>query len=372
MERLGTRPLVLIVGLIGTSLFGASNKLTMVEQHFNTDPKSLDLELGTLIFYFDRKPTIQETRSNNQLIYTFSNTQIGGPEVEVMIARISSARPRNYTVRIEKAKNDTIQVVFTFDPSQVGVSYSHFPSIKMQNGVIFHLYNKELLSKINNASHKEVLTVVSAPRIAIDCGHGGIDKGAIGYAQRAEKDITLSVGLEVADILKKNGIEVLLTRDCDCTLSLSQRTTIANSAHVNAFVSIHANSGSVKNVHGIETFCIDPTIFKSLSSTLSAAQMGVANGFFLSKCNASEVLAQSLHMNLIHHLKDNKFSPVDRHVKHAASQVLLGAHMPAVLVEIGFVTNPAESRLLVHPKYQHLVAQGISNGILQYFREHKV
>lgn len=377
MERLGKRILLIAFALLQSTnpaLSAPQNKLTKVYHHLNGDSASRSLELGSLVFYFDQEPMIKSLneQGKNTVVFFMPLVEAQGAEIDAMIDAVNKSKPHNYTVKIERTKKPEqgLKLVFAYNPELVGLSYDHFRSISMQKGVIFHVYNKELLGKIKSSSHKPVLTVAQAhnPTVVIDCGHGGSDAGAIGCAQVQEKEVLLPIGLEVAQLLKSQGVDAILTRTTDCTVNLDERTTLANSVDADAFVSIHANSSASREACGIETFCVNPREFKANFVSLTPQEKKAADSFFLNRCMQAQQLADSLHANLLAQIKQKKYAVVDRKVKHASSQVLLGAHMPAVLVEIGFVTNEVESRLLKSPAYQQVVAQGISNGILAFLR----
>lgn len=195
---------------------------------------------------------------------------------------------------------------------------------------------------INNAltANKNI-----TPVVVIDAGHGGYDTGAIGYKKTKEKDITLPVALYVGDILKKNGIKVIYTRNSDNISfpvnekqNLNARTKIANSNNANIFVSIHANSSVFKFVNGVETY--------------------------YGKSNNSKKLAGLIENQIV---KDNKLS--NRGIKTANYYVLKNTASPAVLVELGFITNSNDESKISNAKNQQMIAGSIAKGILQYFKK---
>lgn len=375
MERLGKRILVIAIGIllsISTLRPADQNKLTKVFHHTNDDAKSTNIELGTLFFYFDREPVyrVVPNQAKDKLVFEFSDIAPDSAETAAMIKKVNSSKAPHYSITIERAKAPVngLRVVMKFNPDLIGVTIDHSPSIRMEKGVIFHLHNKELLKTIKASAQKPVLSIAAAskPTVVIDCGHGGSDAGAIGCALIKEKEVLLPIGLEVARLLEQEGVGAILTRSTDCTVGLDERTTLANTHHADAFISIHANSAPNAHVRGIETFCVDPKNFQGKYASLTPEEKKIADGFFLNRCAQAQLLADALHGKLLAEISQKKYPVVDRKVKHASSQVLVGAHMPAVLVEIGFVTHESESRLLKSPKYQQVVAQGISNGILAF------
>lgn len=171
--------------------------------------------------------------------------------------------------------------------------------------------------------------------ICLDAGHGGADPGAIGRSGTKEKDIALIVTQKVRDILVEDH-NVLLTRTGDCYLNLTERGLIANSMSADIFVSIHCNAFADKGVKGIETYHY-PT------STLG------------------RLLALEIQRALI-----SVTDTIDRGVKTADFQVLRETQMPAALVELGFLTNEKEEKLLSTEKYQDTLAKAIAHGIKEY------
>ncbi|GAA0728498.1 hypothetical protein GCM10008905_27450 [Clostridium malenominatum] len=179
--------------------------------------------------------------------------------------------------------------------------------------------------------------------VVIDPGHGGYDPGAIGANGLREKDVALPVGIEVGNILLKNGVKVVYTRTSDNVSwpsnekeDLKKRTEIANSVNANYYVSIHCNS--IKN---------NPT----------------ANGtetYYDSESVAGKALAQNIQSQLI-----SKLGTVDRKIKPAGFYVLKYTDPPAVLVELEFISNPNGEKNLKDPNFQKKAAEGIASGILK-------
>lgn len=369
MKRLGKIVLVLLF-MIHTHVVGKENStLTKLYHHANNDANSRNVEIGSLVFYFDREPvvTMGNTKQKDTFVFDLPNVSIESPEVKQMIASVNQSKVPHYSISIARVKSPVngLRIVMKFNPDQIGVSLEQFPTIRMERGLIVHLHNKKMLHQITETIERPVLTVA---HVVIDCGHGGADSGAIGCGGVKEKDITLVLGLQVADLLQEKGVHTTLTRTKDETLSLAQRTLLANSSKADAFISIHANSASRESVFGIETFCLNPQQFVSQLGTLTLQEKNKATAFFLSKCAQSHQLAQSVHSKVLAQIAASQFIYTDRKVKRAATQLLLGSQMPAVLIEVGFITNEAEAARLQESNYQHAVAQGISNGILTFLQ----
>ena len=191
--------------------------------------------------------------------------------------------------------------------------------------------------------------------ITLDAGHGGNDRGASGKFSK-EKDITLKLTRRVADILTACNYRVHLTRNRDVTLSLKDRTARQRAAGSDLFVSIHVNASPNKNAAGIETYCLTPA---DAPSTIGK--------FLLQKnpANCFDVNNFALACRLQHFMV-KKTGAVNRGVRRARFAVLRDITSPGVLIEIGFISNPAEERLLNNPVYMENLARGIAAGIVSY------
>jgi N-acetylmuramoyl-L-alanine amidase len=188
----------------------------------------------------------------------------------------------------------------------------------------------------NTDKNYDVITRASnAYKVVLDPGHGGTDSGAVGAMGTKEKTIVLAITLKVGNILAKNGVDVVYTREIDKTQSLQAKCDVSNIAKPNYFVSIHANSFSVPTVSGIETF------YKSGSA-------------------AGQKLAEAVQTELL-----KATGRVDRKIKTAGYYVLNNTNTTAILVETSFLSNATEEKLLVTTAYQIKLAQAISTGILK-------
>jgi N-acetylmuramoyl-L-alanine amidase len=221
------------------------------------------------------------------------------------------------------------------------------------------------------------------PKVVLDPGHGGDDPGAEGHA--VEKEVTLDVARRLARLLRvRLGAEVVLTRDDDRTLALKERTGRANAEGADLFVSIHANAAPTGRLRGVETYVLDNAVDHA---TLRLAKM--ENGLDLlnprpgnaglryilsdlvqvGKMGESVRLARSLQGGLVGHLRRSYRGVVDLGVKRGPFYVLVGAYMPCVLVETGFLTNPVEGHRVARQAYRQDVALGLYEGIARYLRD---
>ena len=215
--------------------------------------------------------------------------------------------------------------------------------------------------------------------IVIDAGHGGKDPGAVGYRGTKEKDIALDVAKRLEKKLSKNmNVKIIMTRDEDVFLRLSERTRIANESNGNLFISIHTNAAEDRRASGFETFLIGPnkneaavrvaarenavlelegTTDKKLTNE-DLIKATIAQSAFASK---SEQFASMVQKEI-----KKRVQSKDRGVKQAGFYVLMGASMPNVLVELGFISNPSEEKKLRSPQYRDQLATAIYRAVEQY------
>ena len=251
-----------------------------------------------------------------------------------------------------------------------------------------HGHDLEISMGISKVSAPKAKKIVRKPNynklIIIDPGHGGRDGGAVGYQRHLEKDIVLQVSKRLAKILKADGYKVLMTRDRDKTLSLKYRTKFTRKNKPDLFISIHANSVPKKKAHkakGIEIYYLDPKRGSQRSSRLerkeNAADYNAMNSSITKLFSAtqsrakvieSNFLAIDMGQNVVSRLRDSHFKVKQAKVAGGNFWVLVGATSAAVLVEVGFVSHPKEVQLLINKKYQQAFAEGLADGVDQYFR----
>ncbi len=216
----------------------------------------------------------------------------------------------------------------------------------------------------------------TGPRpIVIDPGHGGEDTGAIGASGLNEKELTLAIASRLARILRAAGHPVRLTRDGDEGRALSDRAALANRLDAQVFVSLHANAWTAPSVHGAETYYMSLDDRASDAAAQSTADLenradggsldqGSTLDLILWDMAQSEVLNESARLALRVQARLNALLGLkDRGVKQAPFVVLTGATMPAVLVEVGFLSNSEEMKQLASPDHQQALADAIALGI---------
>ncbi|MRR14550.1 N-acetylmuramoyl-L-alanine amidase, partial [archaeon] len=208
-------------------------------------------------------------------------------------------------------------------------------------------------------------------------GHGGKDPGAISPNGVKEKEITLEIGRQLLKRLKADGFEVFLTRNRDEFLTLEERTVIANKKRADLFVSIHVNSHQNSAVSGIETYFLNLTTDSSAievaarenataQKSMSDLQLILNDLMLNTKINESSKFASSVHTSVISSALNIGYEGKNHGVKQAPFYVLLGAQMPSILLELGFITNTTDIGLLKRQAYQTTLVDGIAKGINNY------
>jgi N-acetylmuramoyl-L-alanine amidase len=223
---------------------------------------------------------------------------------------------------------------------------------------------------------------VELPVVVLDAGHGGMQIGALGVCGLKEKDVTLHITTEVAHLLEASSqVKTHLTRKDDSEVELRERPRIADSLNADLFISIHANA-SRRPVHrGVETFFLSARGSKSKLSELALRENEGVNThhsnhseleFILSglQHNASHAESQKLAVELQESLVED-LNVKARGVLQERFLVLQHATMAAALVEVGFLTNPRECKLLKRIDYRRKVARSIARAILSHLRHRR-
>jgi N-acetylmuramoyl-L-alanine amidase len=174
--------------------------------------------------------------------------------------------------------------------------------------------------------------------VVVDPGHGGKDPGAIGIGGLQEVDVVLPISLRVAEILRQNGVQVVMTRRSDYFVSLAGRVKIAERADATVFVSVHANyiGPGRSDISGLETYYYD----------------------------SGDDFARTVHRSIL-----RKINVKNRGVRRARFYVLRKSSMPAILVEVGYLSGREDAVKLRSPQYRSEMAQAIAQGVLQYLRQ---
>ena len=215
-------------------------------------------------------------------------------------------------------------------------------------------------------------------RVVVDPGHGGHDPGAVGAGGAQEKDVVLSIGLKLRDMLREElGLDVVMTRSTDVFIPLEERTAIANKVNADLFLSVHANAAPNRSAAGIETY------YLNLAKTEKVAQLAAKeNGTSLEKVsmlqailfdlmanyklNDSAHLADEVQKSLYKKIRGSYSDVKNLGVKQGPFYVLVGAGMPSILVETAFLSNAQEEQRLKEQAYQEAAAAGILEGVRAY------
>src|ERR1700693_2199259 len=218
-------------------------------------------------------------------------------------------------------------------------------------------------------------------RIVIDAGHGGHDTGTIGPTGLMEKDLCLDVALRLGKIIKQRlpGAEVVFTRSDDSFIPLEERTNIANEAHADLFISIHANSSQDHGARGIETYYLNlkgsPEAMEVAARENAVANVGIHDLEDLvkkitrnEKIDESKEFAEDIQTSLSQRVQKANKTVKNRGVRKAPFVVLIGADMPSILTEISFLSNPADEQLLKQPENRQRVAEGLYQGVASYLQ----
>lgn len=218
--------------------------------------------------------------------------------------------------------------------------------------------------------------------IVIDPGHGGKDPGTTGFMGYHEKNVVLAIGLKLYKILEQRGYTVYMTRKTDKFLTLRNRTRFANSKHADLFISIHANAVPYSErleAHGIQTYFLalsDNARADRVAKQEDDVDMSDMNFYgksawatFITNSDrvSSNKLAINVESSVLRNLRKYYCGVADGGVRGGPFWVLVGAQMPSILIETGFMTYPKGAKRLVNPLYQQRLAVGIANGIDAYF-----
>ncbi|NCB10478.1 MAG: N-acetylmuramoyl-L-alanine amidase [Erysipelotrichia bacterium] len=255
--------------------------------------------------------------------------------------------------------------------------------------VNYSLNDKELIITTTDlANNSNTQNTPTTPKkainktIVIDAGHGGDDVGAVGPNKRYEKVVNLNVSKYLASILKQRGYKVYLTRDKDKFIKVMDRTILANEKNADLFLSIHTNAvpkEKANQISGIETFFLSPARSErakrvaALENKSDIREMSASSkDVFLESLNrpritASHKFAIDVQAGLLQAARTKYKDTKDSGVREGPFWVLVGAQMPSILIELGYISHPEESRRLYEKSYQELLANGIANGIDSYF-----
>ncbi|ADG92579.1 N-acetylmuramoyl-L-alanine amidase [Arcobacter nitrofigilis DSM 7299] len=286
------------------------------------------------------------------------------------VDRIRITQYKYRTLRIELINDYNLKAIYIISKKRVIIKILNLKNTTKNT-------SKSIADKIRQNKDKVVV---------IDPGHGGKDSGAIGDRKRYEKNTVLTVAKHLYYDLKKRGYTVYLTRNKDKFIELRDRTKFANRKNADIFISIHANAvpkSQWEKAKGIETFFLSParssrakriaaienkTDMSTMNNSSQNALLTILNQ---SKITSSQKLGIDVQQNLLYTARKKYKDIEDGGVREGPFWVLVGAQMPSILIEIGYITNSTEGRRLFETSYQKLLAKGIANGVDSYFAKNQ-
>lgn len=391
-------------------------QLVKYGQTLNKDVSKYKKELRRLDKNIKFSPTIKKQVKNNSARYSIKSVYTNGDAIIIEFNHTVSKRYLKYFERKSKKKYydifdlkgnfkdaaptrlsmegvDRIKVV-QYRHKTLRISISHHYNLKTYyifNGkkIIIKLKPKKEKKKLDKKQQitikKRITELVPKKTIVIDAGHGGKDPGALGSKRIKEKYITLNIAKDLYKELKSKGFNVYLTRNRDKYISLRSRTRFANKKNADIFISIHANAAAksrVRKAKGIETYFLSPARSKRAKRVAAHENKGDMDSMGYSSQNilltllnrskiiSSQKMAIDIQKYMLHSLRKYYGKRIlDGGVREGPFWVLVGAQMPAVLIEVGYVTHPTESKRIVTRSYQNRIAKGIANGVISYFKK---
>lgn len=237
-----------------------------------------------------------------------------------------------------------------------------------------------LPAKRNATGDRSMIRVLGLKvgRIVLDAGHGGHDTGTTGPEGLREKDLVLDIARRLGALIEERmGSEVIYTRSDDTFIPLERRTEIANEAKADLFLSIHANSSAMRSAAGVETYYLNFTTSRSALDVAARENSGSQETIFelqdllqkialKDKVEESRDFAARVQSSLFALSAKTNVRAKDRGVKKAPFVVLIGATMPSVLAEIGFISNVQDERAMRRPEYRDRIAEALYKGLSGY------
>ena len=266
-----------------------------------------------------------------------------------------------------------------------GLAFSPY-ALKNPDRLVVEITKPEAASVARPAVPPAPAVAPPSRTVVIDPGHGGEETGAIGPGSIVEKEITLDMATRLAALLgREPGVRAVLTRTTDTLVALDERAAIANHEKAAIFLSIHANSSRATGAHGSETYYLSLAASDKLADAV-ARQENAGDGKAAASAPTQSApdldfilwdMAQSAHLKESAALAEsiqNELNALlhteNRGIKQAPFRVLVGATMPAVLVEAGFLSNPEEAKKLTTSEFRQSVAEAIARAVSSYLKLH--
>lgn len=375
-------------------------KNNTLELHFSNLLKKSDIKAEVIsqkhrtryIFDFKRALLKRGVKSIKRKKSVLNSIRVGQYKPHIVRLVLDSSRP--FTL---KYYQKTKPIFYIALPKKESIAPKKVRTTQTKKSSLKQLFNNISTQKVDNTKKEEERSAAQAPtvlpsvklrhnyKIVIDPGHGGKDPGTM-WAGLKERNIVLQIAKKVAQKLRTLGLNVLLTRHNNrYYVKLSSRTRLANRKKADIFVSIHANSIMNKRriniAKGVETYFLMPARDARAKRIAARENKNLLKGediatqrMFLNavftgpKIELSKRLAIDVQSSIMQALKSRYTGVKNGGAKGAPYYVLVGAQMPAILIETGYLSNPTERSRLVDPKYQDTLANGIVEGILNYLR----
>lgn len=294
------------------------------------------------------------------------------------------------SIRLKKLSRHKIALIVTNrSPVKINIYLKHNKIIvslatkHMHHHAFTHTKIEKSVSIRSIENYSNIPYIANQHRIiVIDPGHGGKDPGTTGFMGYHEKNVVLAIGLKLNKILEQRGYTVYMTRKTDRFLTLRARTKFANEKHADLFISIHANAVPYRErleAHGIQTYFLalsdnkraDRVARQEDDVDMSDMHYFGRSAWITFITNSDRISSNKLAINVesavLQNLRKYYHGVADGGVRGGPFWVLVGAQMPSILIETGFMTYPKGAVRLVNPLYQERLAVGIANGIGAYF-----
>ncbi|MDD5069400.1 MAG: N-acetylmuramoyl-L-alanine amidase [Candidatus Omnitrophica bacterium] len=268
------------------------------------------------------------------------------------------------------SENDDIRLLLDSDVAyrNGSIFYLKNPAVYQKGQILLPNGLKDILSANDFSFFKPTFEIKT---IVLDAGHGGKDPGAVSIRGLQEKYVNLKVVLILKQELEKRGFTVFLTRGTDTFITLAQRAEFARLKKADLFVSIHANANRSRQVKGVEVYHLTPDKFRPKSRSLDLAKTSDFSGVpYEAKVGLWQMLLTKdydlsieLSNSIYHSFQRRGFSV--KLPRKAPFYVLRYAYVPAVLVEMGYLSNPYEEKVLRKNYYQKQIAEAIALGIVE-------
>lgn len=378
------RYLIVLFLLFSVSL--ANAKITSVKQLENGIVLDFNRNIKENIF----KRFVLENKGEIRYVYDVNAELLGTAKVFDFQEKIS--------IKVAQNSKEKVRIVITL-PRRMNIDLKvekkqaifKIPEVKTQMGnvSIAALFDGKAASVKQTQTNQEASKASQQSNFAqgkvivVDPGHGGKDCGAISVEKVCEKTIVLNISKYLNEELKKRGYKVYMTRQNDVFIGLRERTTFANNKNADLFISVHANAiaENKQKLEGVESYFLSTARSeraKKVAALENKDDTEVMNYFsrqsFLNTLNtqrivASNKLAIDIQYGMLQSLRGKFQQVVDGGVREGPFWVLVGALMPSVLLEVGYVTHPKEGKRINQSAYQKALAIGIANGVDGYFQK---